>query len=48
MLNSSGLAVFLDTLPLTQKARIGLIHWDFGPPGNLDQARLALGGLAFS
>lgn len=48
MLNSSGLAVSLDTLPLTQVARIGLIRLDLGPPGSLGQARLALGGLAFS
>lgn len=47
-LSNSGLAVSLATLSLTQKARIGLIHLDFGPPGSLDQARLALGGLAFS
>lgn len=47
-LSNSGLAVSLATPSLTQKARIGLIHLDLGPPGSLDQARLALGGLAFS
>lgn len=48
MLGNSGLAVSLATLSLTQKARISLIHLDFGPPGSLNQARLALGGSAFS
>lgn len=47
-LSNSGLAVSLATPSLTQKAGIGLIHLDLGPPGSLDQARLALGGLAFS
>lgn len=32
LLNGSGLILLLDTLPLIQKARISLIHLDFGPP----------------